>query len=132
MAHLSLAIKTRLRAYANLTALVGQRIYRGEAPAKVARPYVTFRLLDDDPVAKMDGNSTLTPALIAVRCVGVTDDSALLVAAQVKAALTGYAGTSGGVVIQRIWRTGQTDEGIDEDTTLYVIEQTYSVWYVDA
>jgi hypothetical protein len=132
MAHLSIAIKTRLRAYAGLTALVAQRSFRGDAPARTEKPYVTFHQIDDDPAATLAGNSTLTSALIALMSVAVTDAAALAVAAQVKAALTSYAGTSGGVVIQRIYRTGGTDEGLDEDTRLYKIEQTYKVWYLDA
>lgn len=132
MAHLSIALKTLLRAHAGLAALVSTRIYRGEVPQKTDVPFVVFWQLDDDPVDKQTTSGPLTRASVAVQSVGATDASALAVAAQVKAAMSGYAGTSAWVVIQRIWRSGQTDEGLDEDTRLYTIEQTYSVWYLDA
>lgn len=132
MAHLSLGLKTLLRAHAGLTALVAQRIYRGEQPQKSSAPYVVFRQIDDDPVATMAGNRALTRTPVAVESVAATDAQALLVAAQVKAAMSSYMGSPGGVEIQSILRSGQTDEGLDEDTRLYTIEQTYTVWYLDA
>jgi len=132
MSDLHVAIKARLRAHTGLSALVSTRSHAIDAPQGETLPYVVFEQVDGSPLETMSGTDPLNVAAISVAAVGATSASALAVADQVNAALEGYAGTSGGIVVQRIWRTGRRDNGLDAETRTFEVELEYRVWYEEA
>lgn len=93
------AIYARLSGFAGLTALVATRVYPVEAPANVTRPYVVFASISAVRLNHLTGPAEVVNPRVQVDAYAVRYIDAQAIAEQVRAALDGFAGTSGGVSV---------------------------------
>lgn len=103
MANVAHGIHARLAAFAALTALVSTRIWRVRAPDNSTLPYLVIHKLNQQPWHAMGGDINPTTARIQIT---IRDDNGAgvdAIAVQVKAALSRWSGTAGGVVFQEIF-----------------------------
>lgn len=94
------AVYSRLAGYADLTNLVGDRIYHTVARQGAASPLVVINVVTLQPNNAMGVDITPTEAGIQVSVFADNGASCAAVAVQVKAALKRFKGTSSGVVVQ--------------------------------
>jgi len=104
------AIFARLSAVAGLTALVSTRIYNEVIAQGAAYPCLAFTTVSTQRFPAMGANITLAKSRVQVNCYGATKLSAADVAVQVRAALSRWGGTAGGVVVQSIFDETQTSD----------------------
>jgi len=96
------AIYARLSGFTALTDLVGTRISHAVIPQTEAYPQVAFTRISTRRYPAMNANATVATSRVQVNVYGTTAKEAQTVAKQVRAALSRYRGTSGGVVVQAI------------------------------
>lgn len=94
------AIFARLGAVSAVTSLIATRVYAFPAPADVTRPYVTYQMISNPRERTIDGVTGLTRARMQLDCWAATPAEAEDVAAAVRQALEGFAGTAGGVTVK--------------------------------
>lgn len=110
------AILVRLKAYAGLTALVGQRIFPNLVPQGQALPAVTFMTVSDIKNHILTGQLALEQPMIQYTARATTKAAARAVANQIKAALNDFSGTLSGIVVQHI-RLENEIQSADVDET---------------
>lgn len=99
MAGAAEAVYAQLSGFSALTALVGTRIYPVEAPANAVRPYVVFFTVSNVRVNHLSGPAEVTNPRLQIDGYAARYIDAQAIAEQVRAALDGFAGTSGGVEV---------------------------------
>lgn len=110
-------VRTMLTSNVTVAALIGGRIYPGEAPAKAALPLIVYGVRLGETVP---GSAPVTPAVVDVHCYAATDDSAqaLAVAADGVLSAPSASGVSSGTKVlgftQEDW-----DEARDEDMNIW-------------
>lgn len=83
-------IYSRLSGYANLTAIVGTKIYPLLLPQEVALPAVTYFKVSDIPVHAMGSDADIKTARFQISCWAEKYEEVKSVEVQVKAALSRY------------------------------------------
>lgn len=116
------AIYERLRSFAGLTALIGTspaRVYALRLPQKVTLPAVTYRIVSGERFSAMGEDVGDVGTRVQVDAWSDEYDHAsrgvLAVAEQIRAALTRFMGTSGGVEIQDIYLENEIDLPYEHD-----------------
>ena len=122
------ALYPRLSGFTGLTDLVGTRIYHEVIDQTAAYPQLAYTRVSTLRTAAMGGNIDLVRSRIQVNCYGDTAISALLVAAQVRAALSRWGGTAGGVTVQHIFDEAETtDYDADIQKSRAIVE--FMAWW---
>ncbi len=85
---------TRLTGHAGLAALVDTRVYPMLLPQGATLPALTYQRISTVQTYSHQGDSGLATVRMQVDCWGATYASAKAVAAQVKAALSGYTSSA--------------------------------------
>jgi len=117
----------RLDGFAGLTALVSTRSYHLHLPQKPTYPAVTFQRISTERVSAMGADTGDVRARIQTDAWATTIDSAMAVAAQVRAALKRYGGTNS-VTIYDILQESEIPLYEDE-IQIYHIVQDFMVLY---
>ena len=108
------ALYTRLSGHAGLKALVSARIYPPPAPQSSAYPLVTYQEIDRVSPHVMRGTAGVTHIRYQVDSWAETLAGAKAVAAQVRAALDNWSGTSDGVVVKNCFLDSGQSSPYDE------------------
>ena len=96
MSSVTRALCDHMLADANITALVGTRIYQDMAPAGSALPRITFSLGGEDYVEQLQGAAAdLVHTTIQVDCWAATPDSTTTIAEALRQSLQGFIGAMG-------------------------------------
>lgn len=85
-------IYARLSAYADLTALVGSKIYPLTVPQDIELPYVSYFIVSDIPEHCMGQDGDIRTIRLQISCWANTYDEVKAIEVQVKAALSRYRG----------------------------------------
>lgn len=118
------AVKTIGGAHAGLAALIGTRLYAGQAPQGAALPYVVFAKNGDfRPVAAIHVNSGWGHSDIWFEVHGATLLQAKTVMLQVRSAFDRYEGTASGVQIDptETLASGDGEEDYDYELDHHVV-----------
>jgi hypothetical protein len=94
MSDIETLLYTRLSGYAGLSALADARIYPMLLPQGATLPALTYQRVSGVQSYSHQGDSGLATVRMQVDCWGATYASAKAVAAQVKAALSGYTSSA--------------------------------------
>lgn len=97
------AIKARLTAHAGTDALVDGRIYPEEAPQGPTYPLIVYQVIGAPRTYVMGGATGEVDADVQIDCYAGTYEEVGDLATQVRLALNFFAGTSGGVVVERVF-----------------------------
>lgn len=98
----------RMNAFAGLTALIGNRIYRPPAPLQVGLPAVTYQLISSRRVRTVCGSVHVVER-VQINAFADTPDDADAVADAVVSAFDHWIDTSGSVQIRRATVVDQQD-----------------------
>jgi hypothetical protein len=135
-------INDKLKSLTDLAVLVSTRIYRGEAPANIARPYVTWRVDDNSfDTHPINAPRTADRAFISISI--FADDGP---AAEAVSDTISKDTSAGGLDHDISTLTGKDftflidDPGSDADEllatgseqSLFVITQTWTIWHSPA
>ena len=108
-----MALEEALRAYllgqSAITALVGERIYHGEAPEGAAKPLVVVRRVSTPRDYVQTGPSGLTWPRVQLTIRAARQQEALEVAAALRQALSGYKGPMGAVQVDAVFVVNEFD-----------------------
>lgn len=127
-------LKTRLRGFAGLTAIVGSRIHSGDAPQDTAFPYLTYFRVDGIPERVMGPSYPLISARFQFDAwaQSTASSSAFAIArsviAQVRAALDPWS-TSSGTIIQCALFISDGPDGSDEESKSQKSSIDYEINY---
>lgn len=113
------ALFSYLTGYAGLSALIGTRLYPVQFPQGVTLPAMTYQQVSSPEVYSHDGYSGLRSPRFQFTCRGSTYLEAKQVAAQLKAALRGYAGLMAGSVNVRGARIENEIDQIEPELGIY-------------
>jgi len=131
------ALRAILAADANVTALVGTRIYPNRARQGSPQPYVTYNTVTGESIMSTASHSGLGNQTFQV---DVWDDDyadAHDAAEKIRLALQDYTGTISGVAIQDCFADGgpRDDLGVFADgreTSLARVSRDYKIWFAEA
>lgn len=125
------AIRALLVADATVTGLVGQRIYPLIAPQPPTRPFVVYTVTGGDRWHSDEGGSGLASPRVQVNAYAETYAGAHEIAAAIRDALDGYAGTASDVVIQTLMLDQPPTDFYENEVQppLYRVFQEYFVTY---
>lgn len=126
MAVVETPLLARLNDHAGLSAISGLTIWAVLAPERTPSPYIVFRGTDEDVNRHFTANSEPTTTFEQVTVFASDFDKIIEVSIQLKAALTRFSGTSGGVVVQQIFYDGFTDR-YDQDDDYYQRDHDFIV-----
>jgi len=90
------AINATLAAHSGITAIVGTKIYPGNAGQDATLPWLVFRNVSDNPAHVLGGLPTLTEARFEFTAYAATYKQAAEISGQVKLCLRGFTGVMGG------------------------------------
>ena len=128
------AIYARLAAHAGTAALVGTRIYALRLNQGVTYPAIRFQVIGSPRVHAMTADTGQVDARVQVDSYAETYEGAHAVAAQVRAALSRWGGTAGGVTVEHAFLDDERD--LDEPTVtvngdagIYRVMQDFMVHY---
>ena len=110
---------------AEVTALVGTKIYPVVLPMGVDFPAVVYRVVDTDPTEVKQSlvqESYKVEVLVAEQ----TYDAAVNLGERIKTALNRVSGTFAGIKIQRCNYTSKSD-GFDKDDNLFIRTTTFLI-----
>lgn len=94
---------------AGVSALVSTRVYPLAVPQQVDLPAVAYQRISGPRLLAHDGPTGLAEARVQVTCHAATYIAAKGLADAVRAAVDGYAGTTGGVEFERIGIESEVD-----------------------
>ena len=120
------ALYSRLTAVSGVTALVSTRIYPNVIPQNAAMPVIAYQVISTDRNYRHAGQSNNAMPRIQITVEAASYSSAVAVCAAVRAALSGYKGTVGTVVIGGIFLETEYD-GYNLDTDTTVRRQDYTI-----
>lgn len=122
------AIHARLKAHAGTTALVGTRIYPLRLPQDIGErkpapqyPAVRYQRIGAPRSHVMGADTGEVYANVQVDCYGLTYEDADALSVQVRAALSRWSGTAGGIVVDSVFLNDERD--VDEPTIVKDGEQ---------
>lgn len=93
------AVHARLKAHAGTAALVVDRIYPLRLPPSPTYPAVRYQVITDPQTHLMGADLNELHAQVQIDCYAVTYPGAHALKTQVKAALSRWEGTAGGVTV---------------------------------
>ena len=97
-----LALYSLLSSNAEVSSVVGTRIFPNVAPQTTTFPFIIYEVDGDDPNDTKDGVSTVDVNNITVSCYSKSYSNASDLALKIRTALDRQSGTHGGVSIQSI------------------------------
>src|SRR4030067_1656130 len=113
------ALYSRLTAVSGVTALVSTRIYPNAIPQNISLPAIAYQIISTDRNYRHAGQSNMALPRIQITVEAASYSSAVAVCAAIRAALSGYKGTVGTVVIGGIFlETEYEGYNMDTDTTV--------------
>lgn len=126
-----------LKTHAALTALVGTnpaRIYWMRAPQGSPKPYVVLQAISSVPDVTHGGPSGLVAARVQADCYSDSYGTAKTVARAVTGRLSGFRGSSSGVVFDGVFKDAERDEYEDEASTdkLFRVSMDFIIWHKGA
>ena len=124
------ALVAYLLADAPLAALVGTRIHWVRSPQSTVSPRVVLYRISGLRDMRMDGPTGLVASRLQADCIGTSYGSAKTTARALEARLSGYSGTSGGIVFQGAFLIGERDDFFDTDTPdkLFRTSLDFNLW----
>lgn len=122
------AIYSRLTNYANLQALISDRVFFDVLDQSATMPAVVFSRISTERFPAMGSNVGVAKARIQVAAYDDTGLGAITTAVQVKAALDRWSGTAGGVVVQHIFIDAEFEE-YDPDSKKHRSVLDFLVWF---
>ena len=122
------AIYARMAAFTALTDLVGARIFHEVVDQNAAYPQVAYSRVSTTRHPAMGANVSVAEARVQVNVYDSTALGALEAAEQVRAALSRWSGTAGGVTVQAIFDEAEhTDYDADIDKHRAIVE--FVAWW---
>lgn len=116
-----------------VTAQISTRCHYNHIPMNSAKPYVWFRVTEDNEPLCMDGTGGMHQSLVDLECSGLTEESVQAVADAVKDRLHGYKGTLGSISAKGVFVAGKDDDYIpftnQSDDGIRVIAFSVNLWY---
>ena len=123
-----------LKADADVSALVGTRIYPEFAPEKSAKPFIVFRKINNKTIHHLGAPASLNQDDYEFDTVSTTAIQAEDLGQKLRLLLDGYTGVmNGNTNVRRMFQENYTDvvaspqNGTDE--VLYTVSLNYSIWY---
>ena len=98
-----------LTANASVSAIVGTKVFPGLAPMGTALPIVIYQRTSTDRVHSITGPVGVPVVTIQVTSWGTSYENGKELSRAIRLALDGYSGTSGGVTVQRVTLTSDSD-----------------------
>jgi hypothetical protein len=128
------ALRSYLLAATPVSALVATRIHWVRSPQAAASPRIVLFRISGIRDMRMDGPTGLIASRVQVDCIGSTYESAKTLARAVEARLSGYSGTTSGVVFQGCFLIGERDDFEDTDTPdkLFRTSLDFNIWHKEA
>lgn len=120
------ALYSKLTGSSSVTALVSTRIYPNAIPQNVALPAVAYQVISTDRNYKHAGQSNVALPRLQITVEASSYSSMIAVCAAIRAALSGYKGTVGSVVIGGIFLETEYD-GYNLATDTTVRRQDYTI-----
>ena len=120
------ALYSRLTGYSSLATLVSTRIYPNAIPQNATFPAIAYQVISTDRNYRHAGQSNNALPRIQITVEAASYSSVVAVCAAVRAALSGYKGTVGTVVIGGIFLETEYD-GYNLDTDTTVRRQDYTI-----
>lgn len=119
------AIKTIGGAHAGLSALIGTRLYAGQAPQNAALPYVVFEKDGFRPISGVHVDTSWGHSDITFTSHAASLREALLVNAQVVLAYNRHHATVGSVQIDAVGTllNGEAEDDYDYELDHHVVDQ---------
>ena len=114
---------------ANAGLTFGARVYFHRAPERPTEAYVTFQLIDVDPLETQSGASSLRRRLYQFSAFSPKQSTALACADEIRARYDGYRGTIAGVDVRAIHMTGQR-MFYEDDTKLFNAQVDLRIQYL--
>ena len=116
-------IYNKLSNTANVTAIVGTKIYPFLAISKVVEPYIVFEQTAIEPTDDKDGVSDLDTILFNVEMYSKTPSELEDLATKVRTVFDRFSGTVETIVVQSIQFTGEDGGYADADRVFMKIQQ---------
>ena len=135
MATIDEAIITHLESQAGLTALVSQRIRFDQLDQGETLPAVVVKKISDRKLHTLTGQLDLAQPMYQFTALALTKSAAKSVAAQLKLALSDYAGTLSGIAVQYIQLQNElssVEKTADGTTKVYFEDLEFEVNYINA
>lgn len=118
---------------AELTALVGTKVFPMAVPQRKAPPFVVFNVDDENEIVTMSGPSGIFNCVVTMTSWATTPLASKTLASKVRKAIKGKSGTIQGLEVQYLFPSDggqdvfEQDEG--KDTGLYGFQQSFRCWY---
>ena len=126
-------LRTFITGSTAITGLIGTRVHYNHIPANSEKPYVWFRITQDDEELTLDGTGGLHESYSDIECSALTESSAQAVADAIKARLHGYKGTMGNISAKGAFLSGKDDDYVpfsnESDQGVNVVAYSLNLWY---
>lgn len=128
------AVRARLLAHSGTYALVKKRVYPLRLPQGPKYPAIRYQVISAPRTHLMGGDSGEVHSRVQVDCYAETYSGAHELAVQVRAALSRWGGTSGGVAVEHVFLDDERDVleptiEVDGDRGLYRVMLDFIVHY---
>lgn len=126
-----IALKNLLLGDAEITAMIGDRVYPVNLPQNGLLPAVTYRVISDMTEYNMEGPAGLARPRFQVTAWGETYDDVVALAKLVETRLSGFSGAAGGVIIPGIFKEDGRDrfeEGFESIANKYGKDIDFYIW----
>lgn len=128
MADVEEAVYAILVGDAEVSALVGTRVYPQVIPQDAALPAVAYSRISARRVKSHSGPSRLARPRVQVTCSAKTYGAAKALAAAARGALDGFKGTAAGLDVQGAWLDNDGDE-YGDDGELRSVRMDFMIWH---
>jgi len=128
------ALLNILKADPSFNNMCGERVYPFLVPQKVALPAVTYLVISDLPAQSMAGPDDLSEANVEIKVWAKSYKEAHQASRTIRGVLDNNSGSYGGITIQAITLTNNTDDTeTDPETSVkrYAIGSEFQIWYED-
>jgi len=126
-------IRQRLADYPALNALIGTRIYPQVLPVGTEVPAVAYEMTSGGPVNAGSGPTGTTHREFQLTICGARYEDVKSVAAQTRAALSGWSDSTGTPSISPVLLTNEIDDVVDlgdgTNTQARRVFQDFSIWF---
>lgn len=120
------ALVSLVKADTTIKALIGLRFYPLVVPVNMALPAAAYQVITTPRDYLQDGQSTFTGPRVQITVSADSYDEARTVAEAFRSLLSGYRGTSGGVVFHGIFLENEYD-GYSFETEIKTVRQDYRI-----
>lgn len=140
MADIKAAVASHLKADTAVSALVGERVYRADAPPNPSWPYITIKTVGKEVVRHATATSGLARAAMEIACWDDSEDGADTLANTVREAMDHFYGTMGTTPNTETVRGAFLDTQLDDlaapndasDLPTYAVRQTWTIWHKES